>query len=115
MVCGTLPYIINEINKLHLSFDSSLALCLIRCAHKNLRAILKTEAEARSVSIANYVAKHLNAIQHVQSIEALVSSESDVNVSINIPKNPLGELKPKTTSSPERIRTSVTGSKGQYA
>ena len=75
---------------------------------KELHAILKREAEAREMSIANYI----NELQSsIQSIRALFSSDSDVNT----PEKPSETLTPKNLDSPERTRTSVTGSKGQYA
>ena len=43
---------------------------------KELHAILKSEAEARGVSIANYISELLSSIQ---SIGALISSDFDVN------------------------------------
>ena len=81
---------------------------------KELHAILKSEAEARGISIANYIDELQSSIK---SIKALVSSDSDVNID-NIAqstKNPSKTLNLKNLDSPERIRTSVTGSKGQYA
>jgi predicted DNA-binding ribbon-helix-helix protein len=81
---------------------------------KELHAILKSEAEARGMSIANYITKLQSSIQ---SIRDLVSSDGDVNID-NIAqstKTPSKTLNLKNLNSPERIRTSVTGSKGQYA
>ena len=44
---------------------------------KELHAILKQEAEARGMSIANYIDELQSSIK---SIRALVSSDSDVNI-----------------------------------
>jgi hypothetical protein len=79
---------------------------------KELHAILKKEAEARGMSIANYINEVLASIQ---SIRVLVSSKSDVNISTNTSEDLPEDVKKESTNSPERIRTSVTGSKGQYA
>ena len=71
---------------------------------KELHSILKREAEERDMSISKYIE---NVLSQIQAIEELVS--------INTSKNPSEDLKTEDSSSPGRIRTSVTGSKGQYA
>ena len=44
---------------------------------KKLHAVLKSEAELKNVSISNYIS---DCVERIQSIEALIANESDVNM-----------------------------------
>jgi hypothetical protein len=75
---------------------------------KELHAILKAEAEAREVSIATYIAEVLGTLQ---SIGTLAPAKSCIDTT----KKHSRASNLKNIDSPGRIRTPVTGSKGQYA
>ena len=75
---------------------------------KDLHAILKAEAEARGVSIATYIAEVLTTLQ---SVGTLAPAKSCIDTT----KKGSRASNLKSIDSPGRIRTSVTGSKGQYA
>lgn len=72
---------------------------------KELHEVLKSEAEARGMSIATYIGEVLGTLQ---SIGALSPSRRRVNIANN--HSEVSNL--KNRDSPGRIRTSVKGSKG---
>jgi hypothetical protein len=71
---------------------------------KELHAILKSEAEARGMSIANYITELQSSIK---SIRALVSSDGDVNIDNTTPstKETSKSSKSENTNGPGGIRT----------
>jgi hypothetical protein len=81
---------------------------------KELHEVLKKEAETRDMSIADYIAEE---ITRLRSIESLASDRYNVNTAKNSvkPNNRGKGSEWGNTHSPGRIRTPVTGSKGQYA